>query len=122
MIQSLPRAADCYATTTQCARPCGSERASGSIIDGPGQEGGDCGSTSPRSLDELAQLRTHTARYSPVMIAPLSINSSPQSAGELFFSGDGWLRWMPSFDPTSRKIPRLPTTTHPRFQPGIIIL
>ena len=29
---------------------------------------------------------------------------------------------MPSFDPTSRKIPRLPTTTHPRFQPGIIIL
>src|SRR6266545_7853748 len=59
-----------------CARPCGSERASGSIIDGPGQEGGDCGSTSPRSLDELAQLRTHTAHYSPVMIAPLSINSS----------------------------------------------
>ena len=38
--------------------------------------GGDCGSTSPRSLDELAQLRTHTAHYSPVMIAPLSINSS----------------------------------------------
>jgi hypothetical protein len=38
MIQSLPRAADCYATTTQCARPCGSERASGSIIDGSGQE------------------------------------------------------------------------------------
>jgi hypothetical protein len=32
--------------------------------------------TSPRSLDELAQLRTHTAHYSPVMIAPLSINSS----------------------------------------------
>jgi hypothetical protein len=29
--------------------------------------GGDCGSTSPRSLDELAQLRTHTAHYSPVM-------------------------------------------------------
>jgi hypothetical protein len=28
---------------------------------------------------------------------------------------------MPSFDP-SRKIPRLPTTTHPQFQPGIIIL
>jgi hypothetical protein len=37
---------------------------------------GDCGSTSPRSLDELAQLRTHTAHYSPVMIALLSINSS----------------------------------------------
>jgi hypothetical protein len=37
---------------------------------------GDCGSTSPRSLDELAQLRTHTAYYSPVMIAPLSIDSS----------------------------------------------
>ena len=37
MIQSLPRAADCYATATQCARPCGSVRASGSIIDGPGQ-------------------------------------------------------------------------------------
>src|SRR5262249_52796051 len=33
-------------------------------------------STSPRSLDELAQLRTHTAHYSPVTIAPLSINSS----------------------------------------------
>jgi Amino acid synthesis len=32
--------------------------------------GGDCGSTSPRSLDELAQLQTHTAHYSPVMIAP----------------------------------------------------
>src|SRR5215472_10609017 len=57
-----------------CARPCGSERASGRIIDGPG--GGDCGSTSPRSLDELAQLWTHTAHYSPVMIAPLSINTS----------------------------------------------
>ena len=38
--------------------------------------GGDCESTSPRSLDELAQLRTHTAHYSPVMNAPLSINSS----------------------------------------------
>jgi hypothetical protein len=34
--------------------------------------GGDCGSTSPRALDELAQLRTHTAHHSPVMIAPLS--------------------------------------------------
>jgi hypothetical protein len=56
-----------------CARPCGSERASGSIIDGRGQEGAiDCGSTSPRSLDELAQLRRHTTHYSPVMIAPLS--------------------------------------------------
>ena len=39
MIQSLPRAADCYVTATQCARPCGSVRASGSIIEGPGQEG-----------------------------------------------------------------------------------
>ena len=39
MIQSLPRAADCYATATQCARPCGSVRASGSIIDRPGQKG-----------------------------------------------------------------------------------
>src|SRR5215472_6761743 len=29
------------------------------------EEGGDCGSTSPRSLDELAQLRTYTAHYSP---------------------------------------------------------
>jgi hypothetical protein len=38
---------------------------------------GDCASTSPRSLDELAKLRTHTAHYSPAMIAPLSINSGP---------------------------------------------
>src|SRR5262249_23656801 len=41
-----------------------------------GKRGGDCESTRPRSLDELAQLRPHTAHYSPVMIAPLSINSS----------------------------------------------
>jgi hypothetical protein len=45
---------------------------------------GDCGSTSPRSLDELAQLRTHTAHYSPVVLAPLSINSS-QADCALFF-------------------------------------
>jgi len=55
MIQSLPRAAGCYATTTQFLRElretCGS--------------GGDCGSTSPRSRDELAQLRTHVTHYSP---------------------------------------------------------
>jgi hypothetical protein len=43
MIQSLPRVADCYATTTQCARRCGSERASGSIIDGSGQVGAIAG-------------------------------------------------------------------------------
>src|SRR5205823_9598567 len=49
-------------------------RPAASIIDGPGQRGGDCGSTSP--LDELAQFLTHTAHYSPVMIAPLSIKSS----------------------------------------------
>src|SRR5262249_45325642 len=51
--------------------------------------GGDCESTSPRSLDELAQLRTHTAHYSPVMIAPLLINSSQRSCRpeRSFFSG-----------------------------------
>ena len=56
---------------------------------GLGAIGGDCGSTSPRSLDELAQLRTHTAHYSPVMIAPLSINSSHADCRpeRLFFSG-----------------------------------
>jgi hypothetical protein len=32
---------------------------------GLGQEGAIAGPTSPRSLDELAQLRTHTAHYSP---------------------------------------------------------
>src|SRR5258708_38102930 len=82
MIQSLPRAAGCYATTIQfhgsCARPAAS------IIDGPGQRGGDCGSTSPRSLDELAQFLTHTAHYSPVMIAPFSIKSSHADCA-LFF-------------------------------------
>src|SRR5438093_10770396 len=83
MIQSLPRAADCYATTTQCARPCGSERASGSIIDGPWARGGDCGSTSPRSLDELAQLRTHTAHYSPTFVNQFIAGLSA------LFSGDG---------------------------------
>ena len=31
----LTTRADCYATATHCARPCGSVRASGSIIDGP---------------------------------------------------------------------------------------
>src|SRR5207302_11312233 len=41
----------------------------------------DCGSTSPRSLDELAQLRTHTAHYSPVMIAPLSKISAEEDYG-----------------------------------------
>jgi len=51
-----------------CARPCGSERASESIIDGLGKRGRL--RASPRSLDELAKLRTHTAHYSPVMIAP----------------------------------------------------
>jgi hypothetical protein len=81
MIQSLPRAAGCYATTTQFLRELREamrQRASiqGVSLMGPGQEGGDCGSTSPRSLDELAQLRTHTAHYSPVIIAPLSTNSS----------------------------------------------
>jgi hypothetical protein len=40
------------------------------IIDGPGQEEA-YGSTNPRSLDELTQLRTHTTYYSPVLIAPL---------------------------------------------------
>ena len=51
--------------------------------------GGDCESTSPRSPDELAQLRTHTAHYSPVMIAPLSINSSHADCRpeRLFFFG-----------------------------------
>jgi hypothetical protein len=50
---------------------------------------GDRESTSPRSLDELAQLRTHTAHNSPVMIAPLSINSSHADCRpeRLFFSG-----------------------------------
>src|SRR5438034_8783925 len=82
MIQSLPRTAGCYRhydPVSPGAAPCGSERWA---------RGGDCGSTSPRSLDELAQLRTHTAHYSPVMIAPLSINSSHadcRPARPLFF-------------------------------------
>jgi hypothetical protein len=76
-----------FASIGSCARPCGSERASGNIIDEPRQEGADCGSTSPRSLDEFAQLRTHTAHYSPVMIAPLSINSS--AGGNEFFLDAG---------------------------------
>src|SRR6266516_2051540 len=80
MIQSLPRAAGCYATTTQFLRELREAmRQRASIREyhlWAWARGGDCGSTSPRSLDELAQLRTHTAHYSPVMIAPLSINSS----------------------------------------------
>src|SRR5437763_10211288 len=80
-----------FVRSTQALRPSFSgscARPAASIIDGPGQRGGDCGSTSPRSLDELAQFLTHTAHYSPVMIAPLSINSS-QTAGlsGSFFSG-----------------------------------
>src|SRR5437762_9370766 len=68
-----------FVRSTQALRPSFSgsrARPAASIIDGPGQRGGDCGSTSPRSLDELAQFLTHTAHYSPVMIAPLSIKSS----------------------------------------------
>ena len=74
MIQSLPRAADCYATATQCARPCGSVRASGSIIDGPGQEGAIAG----RPAHDHWRTRPSSGRihhYSPVMIAALSNRS-----------------------------------------------
>src|SRR5947199_6277132 len=77
-----------FVRSTQALRPSFSgscARPAASIIDGPGQRGGDCGSTSPRSLDELAQFLTHTAHYSPVMIAPLSIKSSHADCA-LFFS------------------------------------
>jgi hypothetical protein len=52
MIQSLPpRAARCYALrpslSGSCPRPCGSEQASGMIIDGSGQEGAICGVDQP---------------------------------------------------------------------------
>src|SRR5947199_2269170 len=82
-----------FVRSTQALRPSFSgscARPAASIIDGPGQRGGDCGSTSPRSLDELAQFLTHTAHYSPVMIAPLSIKSSHADCA-LFFKepGDG---------------------------------
>jgi hypothetical protein len=46
---------------------------------------GHCGSTGPRSLDELARLRTRTAHHSPVMIALLSINSSHCRPERSFF-------------------------------------
>src|SRR6266516_1626586 len=55
-----------FVRSTQALRPSFSgscARPAASIIDGPGQRGGDCGSTSPRSLDELAQFLTHTAHY-----------------------------------------------------------
>ena len=53
--------------------------------------GGDCGSTSPQSLYELAKLRTHITHYSPVMIALLSINSSHADCRpeRLFFHAAG---------------------------------
>ena len=54
MIQSLPRAAGCYATTTQFLRE---------LREGKWASGGDCRSISPRSLDELAQ---HPDAYSPL--------------------------------------------------------
>jgi hypothetical protein len=59
MIQSLPRAAGFYATTNSesCARPCGSERASGSIIDGPGQEGAIAGRPALRRTQPAAYLK-----------------------------------------------------------------
>ena len=42
-----------------CARP-GEHQGISLMRLGKWASGGDCGSTSPRSLDELAQLRTHT--------------------------------------------------------------
>jgi|SRR5262249_34041376 len=71
-----------------CARP-GEHQGISLMRLGKWASGGDCESTSPRSLDELAQLRTHTAHYSPVMIAPLLINSSQRSCRpeRSFFSG-----------------------------------
>src|ERR1700738_5466283 len=52
MSQSYPpRAARCYALrpslSGSCPRPCGSEQASGMIIDGSGQEGAICGVDQP---------------------------------------------------------------------------
>src|SRR5438093_12757034 len=85
-----------FVRSTQALRPSFSgscARPAASIIDGPGQRGGDCGSTSPRSLDELAQFLTHTAHYSPVMIAPLSIKSSHADCA-LFFKEPG--AWRPA--------------------------
>jgi hypothetical protein len=83
--RSLSRAAGATPLRPSSLREACGERASGSIIDGPRQERPIAGSTTPRSLDELAQLRTHTAHYSPVMIAPLSINSSHRLQAERSF-------------------------------------
>jgi hypothetical protein len=96
MIQSLPRAADCYATTTQCARPCGSERASGSIIDGPGQEGAIAG----RPAHDHWMNSPSSGRIQPTipMIAPLSI----QTAG-LTHGSSGARALLPSIPAISRR-------------------
>src|SRR6266480_1252331 len=91
-----------------CARPCGSERASGSIIDGPGQEGAIAGRPAHDHWMKLAQLRTHTAHYSPVMIAPLSINSSHADCRpeRLFFSGAPQCHRLPKGEISNRsKLP-----------------
>jgi hypothetical protein len=79
MIQSLPRPAGCYATTTQFlperARPAAAsehQRVSLIGLDKRGRLRVD----QPTITGQLAHLRTHTAHHSPVMIAPLSINSS----------------------------------------------
>jgi hypothetical protein len=79
MIQSLPRAAGCYARCRMASR---SSRRNCVVVaseyhwDGPGQEGAIARRSAHDPWMNSAQLRTHTAHYSPVTIAPLSINSS----------------------------------------------
>jgi hypothetical protein len=84
MIRSLPRAAGCYVTTTQFLRELREAMRQRANIREyhwwAWARGGDCGSTSPRSLDELAQLRNIQPHYSPTFVD--QIHRRP---GALFF-------------------------------------
>jgi hypothetical protein len=86
MIQSLPRAAGCYATTTQFLR----ELREGQVGKwASGQVGAIAGRSAHDHWMNSPSTRTHTTHYSPVMIAPLLTNASQcrLQAWALFFVG-----------------------------------
>src|SRR5206468_5922948 len=87
-------AAGCYATTTQVFRELREamrQRASirGVSLMGPGQEGAIAGRPAHDHRMNSPSSGTHTAHYSPVMIAPLSINSSHADCALFFLVASG---------------------------------